>query len=293
MTTDSTTQELPQGIALVQQNGLDAYRIDTELCTGLVYPYGAHVAEWTPAGQQPVLWMSKQADFEPGKAIRGGIPICWPWFGPGAEGNRAPGHGFARLAPWTLVEAEVSDAGEARLVFEITGDALPEQAEVPADTIARYAVSFGSMLNLSLTIRAGEQPIAYEEALHTYFAVGDIHQVSLEGLDGASYLDKVGGGEHIQQGPVKFTTETDRIYFSAETVRLLDPSMGRQIEIQKAESADTVVWNPWSDKASAMGDFGNDEWLEMCCVESVNCLASQISLAEGEEHTMTTTILVP
>ncbi|MEL4504730.1 D-hexose-6-phosphate mutarotase [Luteococcus sp. H138] len=293
MSTHRTAPELPQGITFVKDHGQDAYRIETELCTGLVHVNGAHVTEWTPAGQDPVLWLSKDAVFGPGKAIRGGIPICWPWFGPGRDGDRSPAHGIARLLPWSLVEADVSEAGEARLSFELAGGELPESAGVPADATVRYTVGFGSVLNLDLTVTAGAQPVSYEEALHTYLAVGDVHRVTLEGLADTRYLDKVGDGEITQEGPVKFITETDRIYFSDDTVSLVDDASGRRIELQKTNSANTVVWNPWADKAAAMTDFGDDEWPTMCCIETVNCLANEISLSPGEQHTMSTTVLVP
>ncbi|MEL4356567.1 MULTISPECIES: D-hexose-6-phosphate mutarotase [unclassified Luteococcus] len=285
--------ELPEQITAIRTGGLDGYRIQTPLCTGTVYSQGAHVTEWTPAGQEPVLWMSKDTDFEADKPIRGGIPICWPWFGPGPEGNRTPAHGFARILPWSLVAAEVTEAGEARLAFELSGSQCPPDGGIPADAVARLTVGFGSTLTLNLTVTAGNQPVRYEEALHTYLNLGDISRVSVEGLSGARFLDKVHGGEAVQDGAIEFTTETDRIYFCAETLTLVDHSLGRRIQIQKADSANTVVWNPWIAKAGTMADFEDDGWRRMCCIEAVNCLANEISLEAGESHTMTTAILVP
>ncbi|GAA1390891.1 D-hexose-6-phosphate mutarotase [Luteococcus peritonei] len=283
-------KNLPQGVSIVTENGLEAVRIDTELCTGLVYRNGAHVAEWTPKGSEPVLWMSGSSHFTDGTAIRGGIPLCFPWFGPGRDGDRTPAHGFARLSPWNLTSAELSPNGLVRLVFTLTGDDVADLGGFPADFEASYAVTMGTAMQLALTVRAGEQPLEVEEALHTYFAVGDARQVRIEGLDGADYLDKVAGDRRTQSGDVTFTAETDRVYFSEATTRIVDEQLGRTIVVEKACSANTVVWNPWVDKSEAMADFGDEEWTGMCCVETVNALGDATQLSPGASHTMSATI---
>lgn len=283
---------LPQRITVVTENGLQAVRVDTPLCTGLVYLQGAHVAEWTPRDAKPVLWMSASSDFEAGKPIRGGIPICFPWFGPGRDGHHTPAHGFARLSEWQLTEARISDAGEAHLVFSLTGSQVADTGDFPVDFVASHAVGMGSALTLSLTVTAGEEPLDYEEALHSYFTVGDARKVSVQGLDEALYLDKVAGDEKTQSGDVTFTAETDRVYRSEATCRIVDPELDRTITIEKARSANTVVWNPWIDKSAKMADFGDDEWTGMCCVETVNAIGSAVRLAPRESHTMTATVSV-
>lgn len=283
---------LPKGVSFVTENGLEALRVETDLCTGLVYRNGAHVAEWTPRGAEPVLWMSGSSEFTDGKAIRGGIPICLPWFGPGRDGNHSPAHGFARISPWTLTSADVSDSGEARLVFVLTGDEVEQLADFPSDFTASYAVTMGSALQLSLTLTAGEQALDFEEALHTYFAVGDAREVRIQGLDGADYLDKVAGDRKSQSGDVTFSQETDRVYESVSTCRIIDKQLGRSIVIEKVGSANTVVWNPWVAKSAAMADFGDDEWTQMCCVETVNALGAAVEVEPGRSHTMAATISI-
>lgn len=281
MSIEQSADHLPQGITAVTENGLDAFRIETALGTVLVYANGAHVAEWTPAGADPVLWMSKHSNFQTGKAVRGGIPICFPWFGPGRAGDLTPAHGFARITPWTLLEAEADETGEARLALGLSGD--QHDAE---DFTARLDVTMGHALTVSLTVTAGTQPFDYEEALHTYLSVGDARKVSIDGLDQDSYLDKLDDQQKVQQGAVHFTSETDRVYLSTKTAHITDPVHPRRLRVEKTGSANTVIWNPWTDKAAAMPDFGAEEWPEMCCVETANCLGESIYLAPGESHTM-------
>lgn len=276
--------ELPQGITAADVNGLPAWRIDVPGGRALVYAQGAHVAEWAPAGADEVLWLSEQAVYSPGKAIRGGVPICFPWFGPGRSGDRKPAHGFARTATWRLVGAE-TDEQAATLRFEITGDDVADLGGFPADFTASYSVQVGKELVLALTVTAGEQPLDFEEALHSYFTV-DATGVRIGGLEGAGYLDKVTGTQQVQQGEITFTGETDRVYSSEAPVTMGDDTAGRVIVVDKVASSQTVVWNPWVDKSAAMGDFGDDEWQTMCCVETANCVDGELHLAPGESHTM-------
>ncbi len=286
---------LPESVTAAEgEGGLSVLRVATALATGEVYLHGAHVTAWTPAGAGPVLWVSNSARFTPDEAIRGGVPICFPWFGTGREpGLAPPAHGFARLAPWWLVAAE-DDDGVVTLTLELT-DAdvtdLPAAAAWRHPFTARYAVTFGRELTLALTVEnTGDEEVSYEEALHTYLAVADARTTAVQGLDGATYLDKTadGGPEPAtQRGDVTFTAETDRVYDSAGTVVVVDESAGRRVGIDKDGSAHTVVWNPWSDKAAAMADYGDDEWPTMVCVETANALDAAITLAPGERHTMT------
>lgn len=284
---DPDTSALPEGITAETVNGLDAWRISTPLASGLVFAQGAHVAEWVPAGAPPVLWLSKQSFFEPGKAIRGGVPVCFPWFGTGRSGEMTPAHGFARLSQWTLDAAEVDPSGEATLALVLTGSDVEDLGGFPEDFTARLVVSMGSALQLTLTVTAGEQELDFEEALHSYFSVSDARRVQLDGLDQARYLDKVSGAEEVQQGAIEFTSETDRVYFDDGTCRILDEGAARVVTVEKAQSANTVVWNPWIDRSQRMTDFGDDEWTGMCCVETANVLDNAVHLAPGQGHSMT------
>lgn len=256
--------------------------------TGEAYDHGAHVTYWTPAGHEPVLWMSAASHYDDAQPLRGGVPICWPWFGPGRTKDMAPAHGFARVSPWTFEGTE--ETGDAVVATWTLTDAAAK-GDAGGPFRATYRASFGSELELSLTVEnTGDAEISYEEALHTYLAVGDINQVSVSGLDGATYLDKspAGGPDPVtQSGDVTFTSETDRVYESGAPVTVTDPALGRTITVTTSGAANTVVWNPWVAKAVAMPDYGDDEWPQMVCLEGANALDNAVVLPPGESHTLT------
>ena len=295
-TSDAVTIQLPPSVTVVEgEGGLPLLRVLTPLCTGYVYLLGAHLSAWTPTGHDPVLWMSRESDFEPGKPIRGGVPLCFPWFGGGPEGDKVPGHGVVRVVPWTLTEA-TDDDGTVTLVLKVTSDDVAGvlgAEHVPGAFEAIYTVRMGADLRLELAVtNTGEQTLEIEEALHTYFAVHDVTGVVVQGLDGASYLDKVAGETRTQDGPVVVSAETDRVYESTGTAEIVDPGRHRTITITKENSANTVVWNPWVAKAAAMPDFGDDEWPGMICVETANALSDGPSIEPGATHTMSANIAV-
>lgn len=261
-------------------------RLVNESGSASIYHQGAHVASWVPAGQEPVLFTSRQAHFVEGKAIRGGVPICFPWFGPGRDGNRSPAHGYARTTMWHALSHD-----NAHAVFALTHDDFPEaaHADFPQPFRCQYTVSVGAALELELaTTNTGQQPLEIEQALHTYLAVGDIRSVTVDGLEGVEYVDKVTGENSVrQEGPVSFTGETDRVYRSPGPLVVHDPQLGRKIRISTTGAADTVVWNPWREKAQAMGDFADDEWVQMLCIEGANALDDFVTIAPGQTHRMT------
>lgn len=251
-----------------------------------VFDHGAHVWAWTPRDGEPVLWMSERSAFEAGSPIRGGIPVCFPWFGPGREGNQQPAHGFARLVEWRRMEV-LEDEGSTVVEFELDERITGEQPQWPHPYRANLRVSFGSdALDVALTVtNTGDQTITFEEALHTYLRVGDARAVGITGLEDVEYLDKVAGTWATQTGEVTITAETDRVYLSTADVVLADGT-GRELHISKRNSANTVVWNPWVDKSRAMPDFGDDEWTRMVCIEAANALEDAITLEPGGSHTM-------
>lgn len=272
-----------------QAHGLDAIRITHPRAAGLIYLHGAHVASWQPAGQGEVLFMSAKSWFENAKPIRGGVPICFPWFGPKADNPAAPAHGTVRLRAWD-VETITQDAAGVTVML-VTHSTPADAALFPHPFTLRHRVRFGDALRMELLItNTGPAPAKFEMALHTYFAVADIHQVRIEGLDGVEYLDKVDGGKRQRQsGPIRFTGETDRPYQNTTgTVTIADGP--RRITIEKSGSRTTVVWNPWINKAKAMSDFGDEEWPNMVCVETANVGANALELAPGAAHTMAAVI---
>jgi glucose-6-phosphate 1-epimerase len=260
-----------------------ATRFTSDAATGAIYEHGAHVVDWTPAGHAPVLWMSKASNFDSTSPIRGGVPICLPWFGAGRKGDAKPAHGFARLRAWSRQPRSADNS--LRYLLD-----LGPSDEFPHALQAEYLVSFSEELTLELSVtNRSEESFSFEEALHTYLAVSDIRSVTVTGLDGCEYLDKALGatdGAHTQLGDINFIAETDRVYRSSADVTIVDPLLKRRITVSKTNSANTVVWNPWSTKAAAMADFGNDEWPGMLCIEGANVLADAINLQPGATHSM-------
>jgi len=252
--------------------------------TGEVYLQGAQVTAWQPPGARPVIFTSSRANFAPGKAIRGGVPIVFPWFGPHPTDPAAPQHGFARTALWQLDGVEAGDSVGLEFSLSPEGFALT------------YRVSFGAELYLALTVRnASSATVAFEEALHSYFAVSDVEHVSVTGLEACSFIDKTEGMRRFPAAgaPLSFSKETDRVYLDTpDRLAVNDPSWTRRIAIEKSGAASTITWNPWPEKAAAMADLGADNWRGMVCVETGNVADHRISLPPGGAHEMTTRIAV-
>lgn len=275
--------------------GLPRLIVRGEAADADVYLQGAQVTAWRPAGDPaPVLWLSRQSRFEPGQAIRGGIPICFPWFSKHPADPKAPPHGFARTADWTLVGAREEAGGTVVLEFELEGERLSPLW--PHRFRARHRIGIGAELRLEFeVVNTGPAAFTFEEALHAYFDVQDIHGVALHGLEDAAFDDKAGGrGRRAAEGsPLRFAGLTNRVYpdtRAACTIR--DPARGRDILITRMNSDSAVVWNPWAERAREMPDFGDDEWTGMLCVEPANVGAAAPTLAPGGSHTMTVVIAV-
>jgi len=263
-----------------------AIQVRTEFSAATIALQGAHVMTWQPNNQPPVVWLSKGAKFAPGKSIRGGVPLCWPWFGPHASESAYPGHGFARTIPWALLSALKLPDGRVRLEFEpILNDTAHLQWPYPATV--RNSIIVGQALEIDLTTsNTGGTRFELGQALHTYFEIGDIGQISVVGLAGCEYIDKVDGASRKKQaGTVTFNGETDRIYLdTAGWCEIHDPQLKRRIVITSTGSRSTVVWNPGAEKAEKMGDFGTDGWRATVCVESANAAKDVLTLAPGESH---------
>jgi D-hexose-6-phosphate mutarotase len=285
---------LPASVRIVGgSGGLPRLDIAAPAATAQAYLHGAHLTHWQPShAKAAVLWMSDHSVWQDGKPIRGGVPICFPWFGPHRSPS-APAHGFARLVDWTLAGAIERD-GSVAVTFALEGARLSEVW--PFRFRAEYEVVVGSTLAMSLEVENRDDTgFSFEEALHTYFAVSCIADLSIAGLESTPYLDKAGGlAERTQDGtPIRFTSETDRVYLeTTATCSIDDPGLQRRIIVSKDNSRSTVVWNPWIAKARAMADFGDEEWRGMVCVETANVGAAAIRLAPGERHRMTVSLAV-
>jgi len=273
--------------------GLARVEIDTPLAHGEIYLHGAHVTSWRPAGSEEVLFLSTKSRWEEGQAIRGGIPICFPWFRSKADDPHAPAHGFVRTRSWQLYSIVENKAGVAVTMF-IESD---EQTRRwwPGEFRLVHRVTFGSELKLELTcINTGRTQFHFEEALHTYSRVADVKDVCLQGLDGIRFLDNTDANkEKVHVGNLTVASQTDDAFMNTEnTVDLLDPKMDRRLRLQKAKSTTTVVWNPWQEGARRLQDLGEREWMQFLCLEASNIMGAAVTLAPGQEHTMTAVLRV-
>jgi glucose-6-phosphate 1-epimerase len=269
------------------EGGLPKVAIAAGETAGEMYLHGAHVTSWQPRGAQEVLFVSSESRWEDGRAIRGGIPICFPWFGGKAGDPSAPAHGFVRTTAWQL--ESIMQTGDAITVSMFTESNDDTKKWWPAEFHLAHRVTFGSELKLELVVRnTGTKSLRFEEALHTYFKVGHIEKVLLQGLDTIHYLDKTDSNrEKTQQGPIGIVFETDRVYLNTTgAIELEDHSLGRRIDISRENSFASVVWNPWIQKAMALSDFGDAEWMQMLCVEASNVADFGVELAPGQQHKM-------
>ena len=286
------------GVAVVEagRNGMPRVRVTSPAAEAEVYLHGAHVTHFQPRGQKPVLFMSGESLFDPAKAIRGGVPLIFPWFGPNAANPKAPQHGFARTTTWTIRDVRHDSTGGAvTLVLSLAASDL-SRGHWPHEFEATYTVTVGAALDMALeVVNRSQSEIGYEEALHTYLAVGDIRRTRIDGLAGREYLDKVDKASRKTQPAGAFTLsgETDRVYLNTpDTVTVDDEANGRRLVVSKRGSDATVVWNPWVAKAKAMADFGDDEWPGMLCVETANAAENAVKLAPGQRHVMGATVAV-
>lgn len=263
--------------------------------TGQVYDYGAHVTAWQPRSEQPVIWTPQPVQVVEGRAIRGGIPVCFPWFGDGPNGDSTPKHGHARLSRWLLVDSFLDEqAGEHQLTYKLTPKRMGDEDGQPFTAILQ--ITFGRELDQALTVtNDSDEDFSFEEALHTYIAVGDVEKVDVLGLDEDMYLDctQPDATAYRQDLGLTFDGNTvDRIYRSTAPIAIEDPNNARRIVIRKENSKNTVVWNPGIEGCRGSADLAEGDWKRFVCVETVNCRSNIITLAPGESHTMRHTISV-
>jgi glucose-6-phosphate 1-epimerase len=283
------------GIARVVEGngGLAKVIVGTPVATGEMYFHGAHVTSWKPAGAEETLFVSAQSHWENGVAIRGGVPICFPWFGGKADDSKAPSHGFVRAKAWQL-DAIKQSGGTVTVRMSTSSDENTKKWW-PADFHLEYRVAFGPELHMDLVLKnTGTSAMRFEEALHTYFRVRNIEKAHVRGLDGMRYTDKTDSRKvKLQRGDVVITSETDREYLNTpHSIELDDVAARRRIRITNQNSRTTVVWNPWEQKAKALGDLRDDEWKSMICVETSNVSEFAVELAPGREHAMNSIIAV-
>jgi glucose-6-phosphate 1-epimerase len=268
-------------------SGLIKAEITTPQANATVYLQGAHLVAWQPAGQQPVIFTSRKTELAPGKAIRGGIPVCFPWFAARHDGKTGPSHGFGRIQDWTLAFAALA-GDDLHLTFTLGPTEMSRELGFDHFRLA-YQLIIGRTLTMQLTVaNDGASPLVFEEALHTYYKVADVHEINVTGLEGVTYLDKNDLLQAKKQdGAISITGPTDRVYLNTATTCVIhDRVSKRRIHVAKTNSNTTVVWNPWESGAKKLADMDPTEWHEFVAVETVNAAEDTITLASGGSHTM-------
>jgi glucose-6-phosphate 1-epimerase len=291
-------------------SGLVVAQVTSSAAEATIYMQGAHVTQWKPAGQAPVIFLSQRAEFAPGKPIRGGVPIVFPWFSERHDGKTGPQHGFARISEWDLAFAAMS-GDDLHLAFTLAPNELSRSLGFDHFKLG-YRVTVGRKLTLEMTVandsgnggaRGGGSapatagadaaahgaPLVFEQALHTYYAVADAQKVSIDGLGGVTFIDKVDDMKRKVQpaGALKFEGRTDRPYLNTTATCVLhDPAGKRRIVVAKSGSNSTVVWNPWKEFTAKMVDMEPDAWLHMTAIETANVGEDAITLQPGATHTM-------
>ncbi|HAI10684.1 MAG TPA: D-hexose-6-phosphate mutarotase [Phycisphaerales bacterium] len=273
---------------------LPCIEVKSPLATATVYLHGAHLTHWQPTGEEPVLFMNSASWFEDGKPIRGGVPICFPWFGPHLVDENMPAHGIVRVKAWDVESIAQDNAGN--IVITLATESNDETYELwPFEFKTRFVITVGKTLSMSLqTQNTDDKELKITEALHSYFSVSDIHNVQVVGLEGRPYLDKVAGVDtHAPDGPLHFTGEFDSVFCDTQaTCMIIDEAKNREISIAKQGSDATVVWNPWINKSKALPDMADNEWPQMLCVETVNAGHNIVTIKPGDTHAMTSIISV-
>lgn len=284
--------QLPAGfrqVFLGEASTFAAIEIDTPACTALVAMQGAQVLRMQPARQSPLLWCSPGAVFVPGKSVRGGIPLCFPWFGAHPENPAFPAHGFARTRTWRLLsatrESSHSDGEVGELVFELTDDDVTRTLW-PHPFVARMTYRFSGVLDAAFSVEnTGRESLAFGFALHSYFPVSDIDAVRVEGLEGIPFTDKLVPESRLvtESDAVRIGAEIDRVYVNAPGhYRLVDEIAATRLGIRAENCRSAVVWNPWQEKAARLGDVPGDAWRHMLCVECGNVGAQDVVLRAGD-----------
>jgi glucose-6-phosphate 1-epimerase len=269
------------------KGGFPLIEIDNGRAHALVSLYAGQVLSFLPAGEpEDLLFVSQHAFFQPGKAIKGGIPVCWPWFGPDPEGRGRPAHGFVRNRDWQVLGTALREDGATSVRLGISPDE-EISAFWPHPFALTLEITVGRSLELALcSFNPDTVPLTITQGLHSYFRVGDVGRVKVRGLGGKHYIDKMDGGAiKVQQGLVTIDGEVDRVYTGVDHDLVIDdPVFGRRIRITAQGSASAVVWNPWAATAASMADLGDEEYTGMLCVETTNAGPDAVQIIPGENY---------
>jgi glucose-6-phosphate 1-epimerase len=276
---------LPPSVTLIEEPAdYPILVVEHPAATGRIALNGAHVTDWIPEGHDPVLFMSADALLETGKPIRGGIPVCWPWFGPNPTDSSKPAHGFVRQMTWEVDVARETEAG-VDVVLKLS-DSADTKALWPHAFSARLHVHMGASLQVTLQVtNTSDAAWSMTGALHTYFNVEDVRKVTIHGLHGTQYVEgRLSPDKRPQHGTIVIDQEVDRMYISDATVIVHDPLWKRELVIEKAGSLATVVWNPWIEKSKRLTDLPDEAYPEFLCIEAANAGEDVVTLQPGQEH---------
>lgn len=285
-------QALPPGVTRIQDlGGREALQVTGPGGVAVVSVHGAQVLAWH-RGSGDVLWTASAAEHMPGVPVRGGVPLVFPWFGNHPTNPAFPAHGFARTLLWHVVEPQPTNTG-GQIELEARDDAST-RAMWPHAFRLRLRVAMSAALRLQLTVEnTGEAGFSFEEALHTYFGVGDVHTASVHGLEGVPCTEHAAAPEAqwAADQPLHFRAETDRIFQGVpDRLELRAPALHRVITLTTGNARSAIVWNPWPAKTARLSQMVADDWQHFCCIESANVRGHAVALAPGASHTMSLTL---
>jgi len=267
------------------EHGFVYAEINNTRAHATVSTYSGQLLSYRPKDrQEDLLFVSDKAYYEAGKAIKGGIPVCWPWFGPDPENRGRPAHGFVRNRQWQVSGSESLADGSTKIILSIA-DSEATRALWPHPFRLDIEITVGDTLRVELvTHNTGNDSITISQALHSYFRVGDITSVSVLGLDGINYIDKANdSARKTQAGPLTISSEVDRIYIDTSgDLTIDDASLERKISIASSGCSTAVVWNPWVEIAASMADLDDDDYLQMLCVETANAGPETVTITAGD-----------
>ncbi|ABV87174.1 D-hexose-6-phosphate mutarotase [Shewanella pealeana] len=268
-------------------NGLEYVDVNTPLCKARIFMQGAQIDYFEPVGKKPLLWVSSADDYQPGSGIRGGIPVCWPWFGM-SDNPDFPQHGFARTRIWSLESVKMrNQVVDLKFTLKISEE---DKQYWPHDTSVELLFSLSDTLSVSLVnTNHCDYDVSLTQALHSYFPINDIHQLTATGFETSKYIEFAKGPFQQEGDSVDFTRETDRVYTDLGECQELHTPDG-VIEVRRENSSSAVLWNPWIEKSTRLSRFNSDDYQTMVCLEAANVLEDKLTLAPNESHTLTTTI---
>ncbi len=269
------------------ENGLKYIEIKNDEASAKIAIQGAHLFHFQGKGKVPILWLSDTSFMEHGEHIRGGIPICWPSFG--LTNPELPPHGFARNSMWDLVNIIEEDANTTIVIMDFKDSKKSRQEwEYKFHLTVTFTISKELKVELK-TLNKDQKAFKFTQALHTYFSVSDIANISVNGLDDKPYLDALTNEKHKQEGDIAFDKEIDYIYQEVQKdITLKDKN--RNITIQSEGSSSAIVWNPWIEKSKKLSGMRDDAYQEFVCIETANAFEDYKILDAGESHTLGLTI---